>query len=183
MSAREVTHSLQAAHSLWTRAGQTCRMTRRLPVLLCFVAVVVVPPSAGAQDPRLLEGEGGSLALENGRGTAIVVSRDGALIGPRAVAHGRIVVVDLLRGERTSVQLWGCERRRRYRRTVICSGRDLSLSVLEGRWRARLEGSGINASAKVEGAVTLKGTRGTFRLGDEAEPRRWPRLARTFVLG
>jgi len=153
---------------------------RRLPFVLCFLAVAIAPPVADAQLSRGLEGEGGLLALENGRGTAIVVSRDGAMLG--TVARGRIAIVDLPRGERTTVELSGCERRHRYRRTVVCSGRDLSFSVYEGRWRATLVGSGINASAVIEGSVTLKGTGGTFKLG-EADARRWPRLARTFRLG
>ena len=153
---------------------------KRLFVLCLFIATIV-PAAAQAQVPRVLQGEGDSVSLADGRGIAIVTSRAGAMIG--TVTRGRIVINDLPRGDRTSVEVSGCERRRRVnRRTVVCTGRDLSFSVVDGRWRATLSGTGINASAVLEGALSLKGNRGTYQVGDGRE-RRWPRRARTLQLG
>ena len=152
---------------------------RRLSLLTLFL-LLALAPAAQAQVPRVLEGEGDTLSLTNGRGTAIAVSRDGAMLG--TVVRGRIAIVDLPRGDRTEVEVSGCERRRRIRRTVVCTGRELSFSVVDGRWRATIIGTGINASAVLEGAVTLKGTRGRYQLGD-VDARRWPRTARTLQLG
>jgi hypothetical protein len=158
--------------------GETLDVKRLLVLSLLALAL---PGAAHAQVPRVLAGEGESLSLSNGRGVAIAVARDGAMLG--TVTRGRIVISDLPRGDRTSIEVSGCERRRRVtRRTVACTGRDLSFSVIDGRWRATITGTGINASAVLEGAVTIKGTRGTYKLG-EAEPRRWPRRARTLQLG
>lgn len=156
-------------------------MTRRTLLFLTILAVGAIPSTAGAQVPqRGLEGAGDGIELNDGRGTAIAVSRDGAMFGN--VARGKIVIVDMLRGERTAVVVNGCERSRRFGRTRVCIGRDLRFSVLEGRWRTTVTGTGINATGVIEGSLTLKGTGGTFTLG-EAEPRRWPRRARTFLLG
>lgn len=154
---------------------------RRLVLLILVFAFAAVPAVAHGQVPRVLEGEGETLSLVNGRGTAIAVSRDGAMLG--TVTRGRILIVDLRRGDRTTVEVSGCESRRRVnRRTVVCSGRALSFSVVDGRWRATISGTGINASAVLEGAVTLKGNRGRYKLGDDDE-RRWPRRGRTLPLG
>jgi hypothetical protein len=153
--------------------GETPDVKRLLVLSLLALAL---PGAAHAQVPRVLAGEGESLSLSNGRGVAIAVAHG-------TVTRGRIVISDLPRGDRTSIEVSGCERRRRVtRRTVACTGRDLSFSVIDGRWRATITGTGINASAVLEGAVTIKGTRGTYKLG-EAEPRRWPRRARTLQLG
>jgi hypothetical protein len=154
---------------------------KRLFVLSLLIATAV-PTAAQAQDPRVLAGaDGESLSLADGRGLAIVTSRDGAMFGN--VARGRIVINDLPRGARTTVEVSGCERRRRpNRRIFVCAGSDLGFSVAGGRWRAVISGTGIDASAVLEGALSLKGNRGTYQVGDGRE-RRWPRRARTLQLG
>lgn len=47
------------------------------------------------------------------------------------------------------------------------------------QWRLRLNGIGINASGFVRGCMTLNavdtGRPGTYRIGEEGEPKPWPR--------
>lgn len=148
--------------------------------ILIIVALACAPAAAAGIDRELAAG-GASLALEDGRGTAVVRSREGSILG--SVARGRVRVTDVRRGPRTSIVLSGCKTRRQIdRRTVLCVGRNISFSVLGGAWQVRLAGPGINASAKLKGNVTLQGRAGTYSIRYGAD-RPWPRQARTFKLG
>ena len=150
---------------------------RRL--LLISALALALAPVADAQVVRAPFGTDG-VQLENGRGTATVGSRDGAILG--SVGRGRVTIRDFPRGERTSIQVSGCERRRRLGpRTRLCVGRDLRFVVRYGAWRVTMKGRDIDASAVVEGTLTLQGTAGTFSL-DGGEPRRWPSSAESFEL-
>ncbi len=176
--------------SLHILYGPLIRFARRAPTLpstrimrrlvLISVLLLALAPTADAQLSRGLLGTDG-VQLEDGRGFATVVSREGAILG--SVGRGRVTIRDFPRGERTSIQVWGCERRRRLGpRTRLCIGRDIRFVVSYGAWRVAMKGRDIDASAVVDGTLTLRGTAGTFSLeGDD--PRRWPRSAETFELG
>lgn len=150
-------------------------------VSLLFLCALALAPSSGALPlPREAAGAGSALELLGGRGTAIVSSRNGALIA--TVRRGRIVVLDRRPGATTTVRFWGCEQRRRpTARKRVCIGRGLRVSVLRGSWQTTLVGRGVNASAVVEGRLTLRGTRGRFVIDRSA--RRWPRVFRSYALG
>lgn len=149
--------------------------------LVTLLLALAVPPSAEAGGLlRFVAGTTKALSLERGTGMAVVRASEGAMIG--SVRRGRVVVVDVRRGTRTRVRLYGCERRRTPRaRTTLCAGTAIRFSVLGGAWRVSLLGRGINASARVRGSVTLKGTAGKFRIGNRAR-RNWPRVAHTYLL-
>ena len=150
--------------------------------LLIAVAALAFAPSANAQFERALAEGGESLTLEDGRGYAAVTSSSGTILG--SVGRGRVVVTDYPRGAETKISLSGCDRRKRItRRTVVCAGRGLSFSVVDGRWRVHVRGTRINASAVVGGSVTLEGPEGTYAIGDPDDERPWPEDARTFRLG
>lgn len=154
---------------------------RRLPLVLAILGVAVAPPVAEAQISRYLGGSGEPLALENGRGRVMMASREGAVIG--TIVRGRIGVVDFRRGAKTEIELSGCETRRRLKpRVRLCIGEDITFSVVKGRWLVRLRGTGINASAVLEGSVTLIGSAGTYEIGEDGRKRRWPRALRSFRL-
>ncbi len=159
--------------------GITTSMPRL--TLLAVLIGLVFAPSANAQFERALAAGGESLSLEGGRGYAVVTSRDGTMLG--SVGRGRIVFRNFRRGAETEWKVWGCDRRRRVARRTVCIGRNLSFRVVDGRWRVALRGRGINASAVLQGSVTLEGTAGTYAIGDPADKRSWPRSARTFFLG
>ena len=146
----------------------------RLFILIGLVALLVVP-SASAQVDRELAAGGKPLSLKDGRGYAAVGSRDGAILG--SVTRGRV--------RATNATVYGCDTRRRLNRTtVLCIGRNIDFSATGRRWRIVVRGTGINASGKLKGSVTLEGTHGTYSLeSGGADPRPWPRKARTFWLG
>jgi hypothetical protein len=152
---------------------------RRLLLITALLALTLAPTASG-QYSRIVQGDASALELEGGRGYAIVVSEDGVLFA--RVARGQIVVGDRRGGAATDVDVSGCDSTRRRGRTLICAGRNLSASIVDGRWRVALRGFGISATGMVEGSLTLRGTRGTYRIGSGDE-RRWPRRERTFRLG
>ena len=67
--------------------------------------------------------------------------------------------------------------------TILCVGSYLRFSALGGAWRVRLAGAGINASAVMNGYVTLdNGRAGTYSIR-HGDPRPWPSARQTFYLG
>ncbi len=146
-----------------------------------MLLALVLAPVANAQFERAVEAGGESLSLQNGRGHAVVTSRDGVMFA--RVGRGRIGIRNYARGTQTGWKVSGCDRRTRVARRVVCVGRNLSLSIIDGRWRVALRGKGINASAVLQGSVTLEGTAGTYAIGDPEDTHPWPRSARTFSLG
>lgn len=145
----------------------------RLLIVIGVIALIGAP-AASAQLERELAAGGKPLTLENGRGVAVVTGREGSLIG--SVHRGRVRV--------TNADVYGCETRRRInRRTVLCVGRDLRFEAMGRRWHVVVRGTGINATGRLKGAVTLEGRRGTYSLeADGEDPRPWPRTRRTFRL-
>ena len=154
---------------------------RRLVLLTAMLSLPLAFSPAGHADlASYLAGEATALELAGGRGTAILRSRDGAVLG--TLAKGTLVVHDWSEGPETEVRISGCERfSRPARRTRECTGRRISFSVLAGAWRASIEGSKINASAVLRGSVTLRGTGGTYAIGN-GPARRWPHEPETFYL-
>jgi hypothetical protein len=154
----------------------------RRTIILTGILALAIAPSASASLARYAAEAGESLSLTGGTGTALLVSRDGAVFGN--VGRGRVTISDGASGARTKVSFWGCERKRYPRpRTVVCIGSGLRFSALDGTWRVRIVGSRINVSAVFAGYVTLwNGTAGTYKIGDG--PRRaWPATAKTHYLG
>ena len=150
-------------------------------ILIAFAALLVVPSAAAHPLERYVAGSSSSLSLSNGQGVAIVASRDGAILG--TVGRGRITLFDGPRGTNTRSRLSGCRTMRRVgRHTRVCTGRNLSFSVVDGTWRLALRGSRINASAVLRGSTRLEGRRGTYRIDDGAK-RPWPDDAETLELG
>lgn len=151
------------------------------PLVLAALCALGLAPGADALPlGRELVGNGSQLSLTKGRGTAAVHSSDGSLLG--TVGRGRIVVVNRPVGGKTSVRFWGCEQRRRpAARTVVCIGRGLRVSVVNGSWVTTFKGRGVNASAVVEGRLRLRGQRGTFEI--DGVTRSWPSTFRTYLLG
>jgi hypothetical protein len=150
---------------------------RRL--VLIPILVLAVVPAGRAQTLRTPAGTDG-VQLVNGRGFATFVSRQGAILG--SVGRGRVTIQDFADGERTSVKVFGCERRRRPAAgTRVCIGRHLRFVVRFGAWRVTMRGRDIDASAVVEGRLTLRGTAGTYSIGG-SDPRRWPRSVERFEL-
>ena len=155
--------------------------------LLASTAIVVgltlaaAASASSAIELREPAGSSSRLQLTGGKGIAIVHSEDGTAYG--RVAEGRIKVVDPLRGKDTKVSLSGCEERRHPApRTTVCIGESLGFTVQYGVWTVTLRGRGINSSAVARGWLKLKGTRGRYSI-DGADPKRWPRIMRTFKLG
>jgi hypothetical protein len=156
-------------------------MRRIATAIALLTLALAVAPSAHAELPREAVPGGGPLALDDGSGTAVVLSRDGVMYG--RVARGRIVVTDYRRGAETEIDLLGCERRRRINAlTVVCAGRGLRFQIIDGRWRAAIRGVGIDVAAVVNGSVTLAGGRGTYSIDDQEE-QTWPDEPETFLLG
>jgi hypothetical protein len=159
--------------------------TPRLSLVLPFVALALVfatSAAAGVAD-RGPAGSGATLSLVNGKGFAAITSNDGSVFGE--MAQGKITLVDYARGTPTTFDArdWGCEKKRRpNRKTVICSGTELTFRVVGGAWFLSLNGRRIYASAVVTGKVLLRGTRGTFSINYRPS-RPWPEIAHTYKLG
>ncbi len=151
---------------------------------LLVVAVVLIAacaaPTAGAQSLDRFLTAGGTLSLREGAGFAHVIARGGVL---GQIDRGRIRIRDLPDPAGTDVNVWGADWSRAIdSRTTVYGGRDLRFRALGGAWRVRMKGRGIDASAAGRGAVTLRGTRGTFSV-DGGSYRDWPEDATAFRYG
>jgi hypothetical protein len=149
-------------------------------VLVALVSAAVVTPSAGAQvlDRHLTAG--GTLSLRDGVGSADVIARGGVL---GQIARGRVLIRDFRDREGTDINVWGEEWRRVIdARTTVYGGTDLRFRALDGAWRVRMRGRGIDASAAGRGSVTLAGVGGTFSV-DGGPFRAWPDDAITLRYG
>jgi hypothetical protein len=172
-----VTDSLQAPDAARTHDDHTSGQEGiglRLLIVTGLIALLCAPVALAQFDRELAAG-GKPLSLEDGRGVAVVKSREGSILG--SVDRGRI--------RATNASVYGCESRKRVNRsTVLCIGRDLDFSATGYRWQIVASGAGINASGKLKGTVTLQGTSGTYSLeAGGTDPRPWPRSPRTFRLG
>lgn len=151
-----------------------------LILLLAAAAFGLAPPASAGVERDLLVGAGRA-ELSKGRGHAVVSASNGVLVAK--VRKGRIVVVDLPRGAKTSIVFSGCrERRNPTPRKTVCIGQNIRASVVNGSWQTILKGRGINASAAATGSLRLRGPRGQFKI-DDGPWRKWPRVFRSYKLG
>ena len=153
---------------------------RRLFLLTVLLALTAAPTAEAGGLLRFVSAAADSVALADGTGTARIRSVDGAIVGN--VARGRVTFVEVGRSSRIRL----CGRRPGADGTVTCYGRGIRFSALLGAWRVRIIGTGINASARVRGSMTLAPTpagraSGTYSI--EGVRSRWPRTERTFALG
>jgi hypothetical protein len=123
------------------------------------------------------------LALEHGRGLAIIKSR-GALLG--RIRAGRIVATPnvVVRCWRYRTRLAsGMIRYRGVRKG--CTHVAFRVFSSDGTWRVRIRGRGINVSGVARGSLTLDaadtGRTGTYSIAG-SEFRRWPRRLHTYSL-
>jgi hypothetical protein len=152
---------------------------RRL-LLLTLIALTVVPPAEARGLMRFNSATTDALLLERGRGTAVIASRNGAVLGH--LRAGRLTIVDLGRDSRVRVRGDVEKTEKLGPRAKRYWGTDIRFSILVGRWRVHIKGRGINASAQIRGVVRLRGTRGTYSI-DNGDEHPWPRSWRTFRLG
>jgi hypothetical protein len=147
----------------------------RLFAFIALFMLVGAPLALAGPGPRDLVADGSPLSLEDGRGIATVRGREGTIFGE--VSRGRVRAVN--------TRVSGCEIRRRVnRRTVVCIGRELTFLAIGRRWTITARGSGISASGRLKGLLTLWGTRGTYSLEwDHGDERPWPLVQRTFIIG
>lgn len=151
--------------------------------LVLFAGLVAASNGAATPAPeRYLRGGEESAVLDNGRGVAALNARGGVVLG-NVWKRGKVRITDLPAGPKTTVRVSGCERKKRVNtRTIVCAGRDLGFGVYGGRWRVRISGGDIDASAVLRGSLGLAGSSGTFSLRGGRE-RDWPTQRRVFRLG
>ncbi|HEY7197957.1 MAG TPA: hypothetical protein VH306_12290 [Gaiellaceae bacterium] len=160
---------------------------RRLSLLLVgLTALAVVAASTASAAPsertleRYLTSDTQWIALDKGRGTASFTAR-GAILGN--LKKGSIRIVDLPRGLKTKIRVWGADHvSRAAGRARVYSGVNLGFRVWPGWWKLRIAGRGIAVSAAVHGTMTLVGKAGTYRIGS-GRTHAWPRKKRIFHLG
>jgi hypothetical protein len=144
--------------------------------LVLSVFVTALTAASAASAIALRQSGGTALSLDRGRGVAWLVDRGSAL---GRIKRGSIRVTNLPGG---SIHVGGWEHRRRTgRRTRVFWGRNLTFSIINGRWRVRLRGRGINVSAVAHGRLALAGRWGTYSI-DYSDPQPWPRRKTAFPL-
>jgi hypothetical protein len=160
-------------------------MRRTLLGAVVLLALGVTEPALAAKagKPIPLGRTPGSdyLELKRGHGRA-AVTKQGALA--IVVRRGRVRVVDRPGGERPRAS---CNRtgKRVSSTTVQYRGRDVRCLVRgTGPWQVIIKGSGISASGRVKGSLTLNAAadkpRGRYRVGQSGPYKRWPRAAQTY---
>lgn len=124
---------------------------------LIFLAVLVVLLAPVASSARPGPNAPGSLSVRNGRGE-IVLQVKGAVIG--RMAAGKLTLTDNDPYDEQEPDVRG-QMRPRPRpisdATTIYQGQQIRFRVIEGSYRLRIEGVGINLSAVGRGWVTLEG--------------------------
>ena len=156
----------------------------RLGVLVLALSLVPAAQAQGADPGGSLEryvASGGELvSLVKGRGLARVAGR-GAVWGN--LGRGRVLIRDLPDAKGTEIGVRGEEWSRVVDAgTTLYGGRGLRFRAIGGRWAVRVTGKRVNASAAGRGTLTLRGSAGTFAIGDH-EPREWPDTRTTYRFG
>jgi hypothetical protein len=181
-SYREIIRYAPVGAKLRVLKMSTPRLSTVLP--LALTALVFVTSAVAGVPDRVPQGQGSALELKGGRGLAVITSNDGTVIVK--IREGSITLVDYARGDKTTVpplRTWGCEKKSRpNRKTYICKGQGLHVTIQDGAWLLTLRGRGIGVSGGVTGKLLLRGTRGTYSIDYSAE-RDWPTEAQTFKLG
>lgn len=131
----------------------------------------------------------GTLSVRNGHGKVALKPFDGSALG--RVASGTVVIVDPVFGDGGSADVWGCDKQSAAAsdHVTICSGTNLRLRVVDGKYKLIITGTGINLSAVGTGQVTLDGrgddpsvkADGFYSLNDSLY-KSLPDLAKTFAL-
>jgi hypothetical protein len=142
----------------------------RLFVVPLAVLALALPAAAGAvrNDPG-----DGTLAIKDGRGTFTFAAR-GGVIG--SFAHGSVVITDPIPDDGTGPIVSGDDWSvYRSETTTVYGGTRVRFRLIGGRFRIKVQGTGINLSLVGKGQVTLKGKGtdddGTYSLnGGSATP-------------
>jgi hypothetical protein len=145
----------------------------RLAAMILLALGLATSVAAGAspvqEDARLLasaQGAGGSLSIEDGRGT-VTIGGKGVLVG--RMEKGSLEIVDLSSGDQWSPRVFGIPRGK----TVTWRGKNVSFYIPGGRYRLTAKGTGISISARGNGWVSLVGEpdtvgdTGTYAIGDD----------------
>jgi hypothetical protein len=149
----------------------------RLPLLVASFLALVLAATAGWAGTRA----GGTLSIENGRGT-VTVRGGGTAVG--RLDRGELVITDLTPLDQWSPRVNGVPRGR----VVSLRGKDVNFYVPGGRFRIVARGEGIAISVRGQGVATLKARPdgaadpGTFAVGDGA-PVALPVAAAKVVFG
>ena len=154
---------------------------RRILLLLGLAAALAMPVAVSAAG-----GTDGTLSVKRGHAT-IVLKLRGTVIG--RLASGTVRMRDLNPYDNSIPQVRHC-RTLRYPNplTAVCTGKKLVFRAVDGRFQARLKGSGIYFSAVGRGSVTVQGTgspslsNGVMSL-DNAPYQPIPDLLTTYPLG
>ena len=145
------------------------RLVAMSAVALALPVSVAAGAGAGNDDARVLasaKSPGGSLSVEDGRGT-VSVGGKGVLVG--RMEKGSLEIIDLSAGDQWSPRVNGIPRGK----TVTLRGKNVSFYIPGGRYRLTAKGVGISISARGTGWVTLDGDpdpvgdTGTYAVGDD----------------
>jgi hypothetical protein len=149
---------------------------RRICVSIAVAALLAVPAGALA---LATDTSDGTLLVKNGDGK-VSINATGALIG--ALDKGTVKLVDPAEQNTGDLILKGCDNNTKTftDNTITCSGKDLRYRVVEGRFKVRINGSGVDLSAVGVGfgdtPITLNGDPsldvdndgfGTYKLNDD----------------
>lgn len=159
---------------------------RRLIGFTVVALALAVPAAALA----LQQNSGdGSLSIRNGHGKVVLKPFDGSALG--RVASGTVVIVDPVFGDGGSADVWGCDKQTPTTsdHVTVCSGTNLRLRIIDGKYKLIIIGTGVSLSAVGTGQVTLDGrgddpsvkTDGSYSLNDSLY-KSLPDLPKTFAL-
>lgn len=135
----------------------------RLSLLVASLLAFALATTAGWAGTRA----GGTLSIENGRGT-VIVRGSGTVVG--RLDKGELVITDLSPHDQWSPRVNGVPRGR----VVSLRGKDVNFYVPGGRFRIVVRGDGVAISVRGQGVATLKGKLdatpdpGTYAVGDDA---------------
>jgi hypothetical protein len=127
-------------------------------------AAVLAPQTRNSSSAKTATG--GSLLVEDGRGSVQVIAR-GVLIG--RLEKGSLEIVDLTPADQWSPRVNGIPRGK----TVTLRGKNVSFYVPGGRYKLTARGTGISVSARGSGSVQLDGEpdsvsdTGRYAIGDD----------------
>jgi hypothetical protein len=133
--------------------------------LATSVAAGAPPSDDGVRLLASAKAAGGSLSIEDGRGT-VTIGGKGVLVG--RMEKGTLEILDLSAGDQWSPRVWGIPRGK----TVTLRGKNVSFYIPGGRYRLTAKGTGISISARGSGWVSLwgdpdaVGDTGTYAIGD-----------------
>jgi hypothetical protein len=139
-------------------------MTLALGLSATVAAGAVLAPHE-TRLPAVRAATGGSLSIEDGRGT-IQITGKGVLVG--RMDKGSLEIVDLSATDQWSPRVYGIPRGK----TVTLRGKNVSFYVPGGRYKLTARGTGISISARGSGMVALDGDpdpvgdTGRYAIGD-----------------